>query len=208
MDEKTKELAMKFMQKEGENTPRPGKFPVALPESQERMAAAILGTYGSVVKGRDIDFQMDDATIQKVEKVVKWMYESRKRGLLLCGTLGNGKTTMLRTIYKLFGVRAMYMEAQAVYDFFRQNQCLPSIPSNNVLLIDDLGVEPPTYNDFGEIRYPLAELLMQRYKNNSVTLIATNYTFEQLGETYGDRLQDRMREMYAMITYKEPSYRK
>ena len=74
--------------------------------------------------------------------------------------------------------------------------------------MDDLGVEPATYNDFGVIRYPLAELLTQRYKNNSMTLIATNYTFEQLGETYGDRLQDRMREMYAMITYREPSYRK
>lgn len=208
MDDKTRELALKYMQKEAGNRPRPDRFPVKLPESQEQMVALLLGTYGSVVEDRDMDFSMDDATVSKVEKVVRWMYESRKRGLLLCGTLGNGKTTMLRTIKRLFGTYAVFIEAQAVYDYYRQNQCLPSVPSKDILLVDDLGVEPATYNDFGEIRYPLAELLTQRYKNNSMTLIATNYTFEQLGETYGDRLQDRMREMYAMITYREPSYRK
>ena len=73
---------------------------------------------------------------------------------------------------------------------------------------DDLGVEPATYNDFGEIRYPLAEFLMKRYKNNLPTIIATNLTFEDIGKVYGDRLQDRMREMFAMITYKEQSYRR
>lgn len=208
MDDKTRELALKYMQKAAGNRPRPDRFPVKLPESQEQMVALLLGTYGSVVEDRDMDFSMDKATVSKVEKVVRWMYESRKRGLLLCGTLGNGKTTMLRTINRLFGTHAVFMEAQAVYDYYRQNQCLPSIPSNDILLVDDLGVEPATYNDFGEIRYPLAELLMQRYKNNSMTLIATNYTFEQLGGIYGDRLQDRMREMYAMIIYREPSYRK
>lgn len=208
MDEKTRDLALKYMQKAAGNKPRPERFPVKLPDSQEQMVALLLGTYGSVVEDRDMDFSMDDATVSKVEKVVKWMYESRKRGLLLCGTLGNGKTTMLRTISRLFGVRAVFMEAQGVYDYYRQNQCLPPVPPGDILLIDDLGVEPATYNDFGEIRYPLAELLMQRYRNNSLTLIATNYTFDQLGETYGDRLQDRMREMYAMITYREPSYRK
>lgn len=208
MDEKTRDLALKYMQKAAGNKPRPERFPVKLPDSQEQMIALLLGTYGSVVEDRDMDFSMDDATVSKAEKVVKWMYESRKRGLLLCGTLGNGKTTMLRTISRLFGVRAVFMEAQGVYDYYRQNQCLPPVPPGDILLIDDLGVEPATYNDFGEIRYPLAELLMQRYRNNSLTLIATNYTFDQLGETYGDRLQDRMREMYAMITYREPSYRK
>ena len=49
---------------------------------------------------------------------------------------------------------------------------------------------------------------MKRYKNNLPTIIATNLTFEDIGKVYGDRLQDRMREMFAMITYKEQSYRR
>ena len=208
MDDRTKELAMKYMKNASERIPRSEKFPIKLPESHEQMAALLLGSYGAVVQSRDMELLLDDTTVSKVEKVVKWMYESRKRGLLLCGTLGNGKTTMLRALKNLLGSKVSYFEAQSIYDYFRQNQCLPDISQDCVLMIDDLGVEPPTYNDFGEVRYPLTELLMKRYKNNLTTVIATNKTFDQIGETYGDRLQDRMREMFAMITYLEPSYRK
>lgn len=208
MDERTKEYAMRYMKSVSEKIPRSEKFPIKLPESQEQLAGMLLGCYGAIVEGRGMDLMLDDSTVSKVDKVVKWMYESRRRGLLLCGTLGNGKTTMLRAIKTLMGSKVLYFEAQGIYDYFRQNQCFPDIPSDSVLLIDDLGVEPPTYNDFGEIRYPLTELLMRRYKGNLTTVIATNKTFEQIGETYGDRLQDRMREMFAMITYIEPSYRK
>ena len=208
MDERTKELAMRYMKNVSERIPRSDKFPMKLPESQEKLMAMLLGTYGAVVESRDMALQMDEATIAKVEKVVKWMYESKKRGLLLCGTLGNGKTTMLRALKNLLGSKVTYLEAQGIYDHFKQYQSFPDISPDNVLLIDDLGVEPATYNDFGEIRYPLTELLMKRYKGNLTTIIATNKTFDQIGETYGDRLQDRMREMFAMITYLEPSYRK
>lgn len=208
MDERTKELAMKYKENLSERIKRSEKFPMKLPESQEQMAAMLLGSYGAVVESRDMDLMVDDATVSKVEKVVKWMYESRRRGLLLCGTLGNGKTTMLRALKNLLGSKASYFEAQFIYDYFRQNRCLPDMSYDCVLMIDDLGVEPPTYNDFGGVRFPLTELLMKRYKNNLTTVIATNKTFDQIGETYGDRLQDRMREMFAMITYLEPSYRK
>lgn len=208
MDERTKELAMRYMKNVSERIPRSDKFPMKLPESQEKLMAMLLGTYGAVVESRDMALQMDEATIAKVEKVVKWMYESKKRGLLLCGTLGNGKTTMLRALKNLLGSKVTYLEAQGIYNHFKQYQSFPDISPDNVLLIDDLGVEPATYNDFGEIRYPLTELLMKRYKGNLTTIIATNKTFDQIGETYGDRLQDRMREMFAMITYLEPSYRK
>ena len=207
MDEKTLELARRYMQKASEEMPRTDKFPVKLCDEQG-MTARLLGFYGSLVESRGVEFKMDEATITKIEKVVKWMYSSNRRGLLLCGTLGNGKTTMLRTLKYLFGSHAVYLEAQGAYDYFKQNQSLPSVSPRDILLIDDLGVEPSSYNDFGEIRYPLAELLMSRYRLNATTIIATNYTFEQIGQTYGDRIQDRMREMFAMISYTEPSYRK
>lgn len=207
MDEKTKELAARYMASHSEGIIGYDRFPVKLAD-EPTMCALILGWYGTAVKSRGVEFQMDDTTTVKVEKVVKWMLESKKRGLLLCGTLGNGKTTMLRALKFLFGSHAVYMEAQSAYDNFRQNQSIPYVSPKDILLIDDLGVEPPSYNDFGQIRYPLTELLMSRYKSNSTTIIATNCTFEQLGEIYGDRIQDRMKEMFAMITYTEPSYRK
>ncbi len=207
MDQKTKENALKYMAKLVEKNPAPPKFAVNLPESRETTEATLLGMYGAEVNSRDVEFLLDDATVSKVEKVVKWMYDSRKRGLMLCGTLGNGKTTMLRSMKRFFGINAVYWETQGLYNHFKECRSLPEISYKSVLLLDDLGVEPPSYNDFGEIRYPLVELLMLRYKHNLPTVIATNCTFEQLGERYGDRLRDRMMEMYGMITYKEPSYR-
>ncbi len=206
MDDQTKKLAMNYMKTVSENIPRTDKFPVQLGD-REVMAAKLLGCYGAMVGSRGMDFFMDDNTQSKVDSVVKWMYASKKRGLLLCGTIGNGKTTMLRTLNYLFGGKAVYMEAQCIYDHFRENRSFPSIPRNTILLIDDLGVEPPSYNDFGEIRYPLAELLMARYRQNATTVIATNYNLDQIGQAYGDRVLDRMKEMFAQITYIEPSYR-
>lgn len=207
MDEQTKELARQYMDKISGSIVRNEKFPFMLPD-EKSMTARLLGWYGTVVSSRDVDFQMDDNTVAKVEKVVKWMYGSRKRGLLLCGTLGNGKTTMLRALKYLFGTRAVYVEAQGVYDYFKQNRSIPSISPKDILLIDDMGVEPASCNDFGDVRYPLTELLMSRYKSNSTTVITTNSTFDEIGEIYGARIQDRMREMYGLIKYVEPSYRK
>jgi len=207
MDEKTKAMASYFMKQTADSVVGYDKFPVKLGDEQV-MCARLLGWYANMVKGRGVPFVLDESTEQKVEKVVKWMLESPKRGLLLCGTLGNGKTTMLKSMKYLFGSNAVYMEAQSVYDYFKQNQSLPFVSPKDILLIDDLGVEPSSYNDFGNLRYPLTEFLMARYKTNSTTVIATNYNFDQIGETYGDRIQDRMREMFAMITYIEPSYRK
>ena len=105
MDEKAKETALKYMANLVEKTPPPTKFAISFPESREVTEGMLLGMYGAQVKYRDMDFILDDATVSKVEKVVRWMYDSRKRGLLLCGTLGNGKTTMLRSLKKLFGFK-------------------------------------------------------------------------------------------------------
>lgn len=206
MDDKVKQMASSYMTKAESIIPERSRFPVSFAPEEQTMAQ-LLGLYGAMVKNRGVEFDMDDNTISKVEKVTKWLLDSKKRGLLLCGTLGNGKTTMLRSLKYMFNSHAVYYEAQAIYDYFKVNQSLPQISMNDVLLIDDLGAEPNSYNDFGEKRYPLAEVLLARYRQNAPTVIATNCTLEQIGELYGDRVYDRIKEMFAMIKYIEPSYR-
>jgi len=71
MDDRTKELAMKYKGRMSERIKRSEKFPIKLPDSQEQMAAMLLGSYGAVVESRDMDLMLDDATVSKVEKVVK-----------------------------------------------------------------------------------------------------------------------------------------
>ena len=206
MNENIKEKAVAYMDNIQGDIFVPKRFPVNF-GTEENALVRFLGCYGAIVRSRGMEFQMDDSTLSKVEKVVKWIFSSKKRGLLLCGTLGNGKTTMLRTFKTLLGSKAVYYEAQALYDFYKTNQTLPRIAMDEVLLIDDLGAEPSTYNEFGEKRYPLAELLLARYKQNATTVIATNCSLSQIGELYGDRVHDRIKEMFVMIRYVEPSYR-
>ena len=206
MDEALKEKAAAYMARVQDRIQTLRRFPVDF-ASEEDALVSILGMYGAVVRSRGVNFSMDDSTVAKVEKVVRWIFSSEKRGLLLCGTLGNGKTTMLNVFKNLLGSRAVFYEAQALYDYYKANQSLPQIPMNVVLLIDDLGAEPSSYNDFGEKRYPLADILLARYRQNATTIIATNCNMAQLGELYGDRVHDRMREMFVMIKYVEPSYR-
>lgn len=199
---------MRYVKASSEKMPFKERIPVRLPDSRDELTGLLLGKYGVEVCGRGMEFVMDDCCISKVEKVVKWLYDSQKRGLLLCGTVGNGKTTMLKALKSLLGHNAIYLEAQGIYDYCRKNQCLPEISSDIVVLIDDLGVEPPAYNDFGAVVYPLAQLLLNRYARNATTVIATNRTIDEIGEIYGVRVKDRMREMFARITYGEPSYRR
>lgn len=201
-----KELAVQYMEGFAATSRPSDKFPVPL-GPMEQVTAMLLGAYGAAVGKRGVSFRMDDNTLSKVEKFIHWMYSSNKRGLLLSGTLGNGKTTMLSAVSRLFGACAVYFEAQGLYEYFRKNQVLPDISAKDLLLIDDLGAEPAMFNEYGQARYPLAELLLSRYKTNSTTVIATNCSVEQIGQIYGERLLDRMRETYAVIPYLEPSYR-
>lgn len=206
MNEDLKDKASAYMDRIQEKLYAPPRFPVSFGTIEDAQVR-FLGTYGAIVRSRGVEFKMDNATTSKVEKVVTWISSSQKRGLLLCGTLGNGKTTMLKTFKMLLGSGAVYYEAQALYDYYKTNQSYPRISMNEVLLIDDLGVEPSVYNEFGEKRYPLAEILLARYRQNATTIIATNCSFQQIGERYGDRVYDRIKEMFVMIKYLEPSYR-
>lgn len=196
-----------FMAQKQQEKPAPSKFPFLLPDNRDFVTSRLLGCYGAEVAYRDRDFKMDEYTLLKVEKVVKWIYDSKKRGLFLCGTVGNGKTTMLKAICSLFYRHTSYYEAGDIFNKIKDGRSLEYYSEKNILLIDELGREPESYNNFGEVHFPLTEVLSLRYKLNLPTIIASNYSFEDVGKKYGDRIYDRMKEMYAIITYLEPSYR-
>lgn len=204
MDEKAIMKALELSRNLDGVSRRRDKFPVRLPGELD---VILLARYGAAVNGRGVVFIPDDHTVGKVEKVAAWMKCSPRKGLLLFGTLGNGKTTMLRALKSYLGGYAVYCSAQDVYDYFRKNMCLPDISPGEVLLLDDLGGEAPTLNDFGTMRSPLAELLLSRYSSDSTTIITSNLSGSQIESIYGDRVGDRFREMFESIRYTHPSYR-
>lgn len=72
------------------------------------------------------------------------------------------------------------------------------------LYIDDLGLEEMAFN-----RYELFEqLLFERNRNRSITFVTTNLKPTDIGERYGERIGDRLPEMFNIIRWDGESKRK
>ena len=60
---------------------------------------------------------------------------------------------------------------------------------------------------YGNVISPVVELLYQRYDFQAFTIATSNLTTKALTEKYGERIGDRMREMFNVISFSNPSYR-
>lgn len=67
------------------------------------MPAMLRECYIAEVMRRRMQFIDDEATQSHIEKAAKWLTGNHKPGLLLHGTVGNGKTTLVRAIGSLIG---------------------------------------------------------------------------------------------------------
>jgi len=138
-----------------------------------------------------------------------------RKGLMLIGTSGNGKTTRMEAMAELFGfpvLRAAEMVQKvslASYNGTVKDICnYPrfgnvSNPRCYDLVIDDLGIEPPIVNNFGTKHDYMEEVLAERYeamRKGAVTHFSSNLTAEQIKERYGDRIYSRFKAMCIVVT--------
>lgn len=150
---------------------------------------------------------LDNSTASNIQRVSSWLFSGKKRGLFLIGTCGNGKTTMLRSIKRLYGTKVSYRHAQEVYDHCLSTQGELLDKDAELLIIDDLGAEPPRCLIYGNEVHPLEKLLCYRYDKMRTTIIASNLGMKQIKSLYGERLNDRMKEMYDALIFHGDSYR-
>lgn len=195
-----------------------GKFKTLAPKfkfpnsDEDDLRARLTAAYMLAVESRDVVFKNDPDTEKNIQMVAQWMFESPKRGLLLFGTTGNGKTTMLNAI-KAILFDCTYAEAADIWSDARQTKeeaeyRMLEYMTSPILIIDDLGAEPEICKVYGENRYPLESVIARRYRSLLTTIIASNLTLEQIEHRYGTRMFDRMMEMYDRIVYRGPSYRR
>lgn len=138
-----------------------------------------------------------------------------RRGLMLLGVPGCGKTTRMEAMAELFGfpvLRAADMVQKvslASYNGTVKDICnFPrfgnvSNPRCYDLVIDDLGIEPPVVNNFGTRHDYMEEVLAERYeamRRGAVTHFSSNLTAEQIKERYGDRIYSRLKAMCIVVT--------
>lgn len=178
-------------------------------------------TYCSLVLQRSGKPIMDDFTMKNIGKVAKWLTGNYKPGLLLYGSVGNGKTTMARAICTLIGI--LYSSAR----FVNERTVVTSVSALNLakiakdeadkydslknadlLFVDDVGCEPAVVKVWGNEVSPVTELIYHRYDLQKFTIMTSNLGDKDFDDRYGGRVADRLIEMFDRIYYDSKSYRK
>jgi hypothetical protein len=140
-----------------------------------------------------------------------------RKGILLTGRIGCGKTSLMSLIRALapesyrphmVSCRQVSFEfSKTGYDVIGRYSTNAFFPYTNVPRVhcfDDLGVEQ-TVNYWGNNCNVMGEILLSRYdlfiSSKMMTHVTTNLNSQELEEVYGNRLRSRMRAMFNLIAF-------
>lgn len=176
--------------------------------------------YKSEITMRGCEFIQDSFIDEYLTKVSDFLVNPKKTGLIIMGSIGNGKTTMAKAVCSMINtlydspvtserkfiktISAIKLSNMATEDK-GDYQIAKKTP---MLFIDDVGCEPSVVKVWGNELSPFVELIYHRYDNQLFTILTTNLNKEMLQKTYGDRVIDRMNEMFEVLIFKSKSYRR
>ena len=181
--------------------------------------------YKAEVEQRGRVYKEDAATAEHLRLASAWLVDrrrDRKPGLFLYGEPGNGKTTManaMRTLVDmLYGNEDKYddckgvvsvsaLELAAIAKGESKDRTLNSLKTTELLHIDDVGTEPASLKVWGNEVSPLTEILYARYDAMLYTVVTSNLSEEDIRPRYGNRIEDRLRELFDFISFDNDSYR-
>ena len=162
---------------------------------------------------RSVEFENTDIT-QNIPKL--------KKGLLIIGNYGCGKTSMLRAFQSVGKIllpepilwftsvscNALVMEFEGMdtNDKSAKKHFFQKHNKAAVIYFDDFGTESNASN-FG-IKNLMKDILEERYANNKRTFLTSNLTLDKIQEKYGDRVYDRLQEMFNIIIMPGDSFRR
>jgi hypothetical protein len=134
---------------------------------------------------------------------------SLDKGIFLMGSLGSGKTIMLRGLTKVIGkLTDRLFQYISAYDLSKKVIANGTEPySRAPYMIDDLGKENNVIKDYGTDCRPMVELFASRYDNGAITFVTTNYNMKTFADKYGDQTVERWLEMFNFIEMKSKSRR-
>lgn len=146
-------------------------------------------------------------SMTKVHEYFKTEKE-QKKGLLLYGPNGTGKTTAIRPYqngkWAETSIRLTMLVQQHGRSYLQKYVM-------HDMIIDDLGREDATVKSFGDEVNVMHDLIFIRYQafmNGYKTHFTTNLNWKELVERYGIAIADRIKEMTQPIEFLGDSLRK
>lgn len=185
--------------------------------------------YAAAVEARGGAMAWDEHVTANVRAVAECLRSkspeeggSRKNGILLCGTCGNGKTTMMRAIRDVveisrsvgllgserWGALVVMDAVELTRLYTRSEDDFAAARATRLLGIEDMGREAEQVRNYGNASSPMCELLEYRYARMLYTVISTNLTPKEIRQKYGARIADRFNETMDVVIFGNETYRR
>lgn len=193
------------------------------PLTQQQAEDLLLAAYMAEVESRNRVYIDDSNTRNNISRIAGHLVAPKKFGLMLAGTCGNGKTSLLKAIQSATNFLNLKYEVRSdkeekiaisiidVKDIIancKDYQMMEVYKKTPYLGIDDMGKEPKEVLDYGNVCNPVIDLIEYRYDKQLTTFITTNLTPDEFKDKYGERITDRFREMIEKIVFNDGSYRR
>ena len=157
--------------------------------------------------------------LPEYEHVVRWMMNTKGRGLLLRGDCGRGKSTILTGVIPLLlhlheGVAVRAIHSERLLDPCRVTWVtekrdvtnLDYLMNTRFPIIDEMGVEQLA-NNYGLRFDPIPQVLNTAEQRLRHTFLSTNLTLHDLLRRYDQRSLDRMLHLCTLVEFRGESLR-
>lgn len=201
------------------------------PLTQQQAEDLLLAAYMAEVESRNRVYIDDSNTRNNISRIARHLVAPKKFGLMLAGTCGNGKTSLLKAIQSATNLLNLKYEVRSdkeekiaisiidvkeIIANCKDYQMMEVYKKTPYLGIDDMGKEPKEVLDYGNVCNPVIDLIEYRYDKQLTTFITTNLPPKSDSEKkivgidthYGVRIADRFNEMIEKIVFNDGSYRK
>lgn len=136
---------------------------------------------------------------------------SFKKGLLIRGTVGLGKTYLAKCVAKNEINPILILSMLEIADELRiEGEYEIKIGNNKMIYLDDVGSEEATVTHYGTKINFFKNFIEQCYLRNKTfgkLLMSTNNSFSEIEAKYGFRVRSRIKEMFNVIDVKGPDLR-
>lgn len=165
-------------------------------------------------------YEITDSNREIIAGIFYWFLNDPRscydlhKGLLIKGTKGTGKTTLLkafRNFFAAFNQSFRFETAMKITKDYADSGTIEQFCQPRILAIDEMGRETIAKH-YGNEMNVIGVILHERYNiwqsTGTPTIATTNMDADEIEAMYGDIIRDRVKEMFNHITLTGESRRK